>query len=277
MSAGDKWIMGKLENLNVAVVQTSSGADPVANLANLLALLEPESVRNADLVVVPEYALCCGSAQTIRSAARTVQDWRGFIADLVSRLNGVLVMGGLPISRAAGGVADSSLVVDCGTGEVVEVYDKMHLFKYAGGTNGGVDESDVFVRGDRVCTVDIRGWSVRLSICFDLRFPELFRWDAGYDVAVCTAAFTHETGLAHWETLLRARAIENQCFMVAAGLSGINPETGMNFYGHSCVIDPWGRISWAATGGFMGVRVETLEHSQICETRKILPALSSRV
>lgn len=268
--------MRKPETLNVAVVQMSAGVDPVANLANLCSLLEPSLVCEADLVVVPEYALCCGSPATIRAAARSEKEWRDFFEDdLVSKLNGILVVGGLPVTRGTGRVADSSLVVDCATGEVVEVYDKVNLFKYAGGTDGGVDEAELFVPGDRICTMDVQGWNVRLSICFDLRFPELFRHGAGYEVAVCTAAFTHETGLAHWETLLRARAIENQCYMVAAGLSGMNAETQLDLYGHSCVIDPWGRIAWEAPSDFSGVQMVTLDRNRICEVRKRLPALFS--
>lgn len=265
--------MKTTDALNVTVVQMAAGVDPVANLATLRGLLEPEPHHAAELVIVPEYAMCCGAADTLRREARGIDEWRSMLACVPTTLAATVVFGGLPVRQEAGRVTDSSLVL-APDGTLVDVYDKMHLFEYRPAVGGGVCEADVFTAGERVCTIEVRGWRLRLSICFDLRFPELYRCGAGYDAAVCTAAFTRETGRAHWGSLVAARAIENQCYVLAAGLSGRNPETGVEWNGCSCVIDPWGESVASASPTEAGVLTAVLRRSRICEVRNRLPALS---
>jgi nitrilase len=259
--------------LSLALVQVASRPDRETNLATVRQVLGDHTEPD-DLAIFPECVLCLGRGQTVRdtaqSAAGTVAELGALCRDTAraALFGGVAVRDGDAIrNRALLFAADGALLAQ---------YDKMHLFRLDPDTPSGIDESRTYSAGSEPVTVDFHGWRIGLSICYDLRFPELFRAWGPVDLAVCTAAFTASTGLAHWEVLLRARAIENQCYLAAAGQCGINAETGVEHYGHSLFADPWGQIR-AQAGEGEGVLRVTLDPARIREVRNRLPALQHRI
>src|SRR5258706_7337365 len=164
-------------------------------------------------------------------------------------------------------------------GTLAARYDKMHLFRYDNGRER-YDEGPVLRAGDRPVAVDAEGWRVGLSVCYDLRFPQLYRalsFTPGQppcDLIAVPAAFTYTTGRAHWELLLRARAIENQCYVIAPAQGGVH-ETGRRTWGHSMIVDPWGEVLGERAEG-EGVVLATMERERIAAVRTQLPALEHR-
>ena len=185
-----------------------------------------------------------------------------------------LAAGTIPLrSPQPGKVFNSTLVFDP-DGVVQARYDKIHLFGYTG--NGErYCESDSILAGKQPLKVDIGLAQVACGICYDLRFPELFRQLAPFDVMILPAAFTAATGEAHWEVLMRARAIENQCFVIASGQGGRH-ENGRKTHGQSMIIDPWGRILAQQSSG-EGVVLAEIDPELLHSVRSGLPALAHRV
>jgi nitrilase len=168
---------------------------------------------------------------------------------------------------------NSCLVFDR-SGKIAARYDKIHLFRFQKGVES-YDEAREIEAGTTPVAFDLEGWRVALAVCYDLRFPELFRVGAPVDAIVLPAAFTHTTGQAHWEVLLRARAIENLCY-VAASAQGGRHESSRRTWGHSMVIDPWGTVQALYAEGAGWVIAEW--RREVLETvRAQLPALSHRV
>ncbi len=232
--------------LRVTAVQTASGPDTAANLAAADALLPPPGA--ADLVVLPECFACRGTRETLRRASEPVGGpITRWLAGNAARLGCWMLGGSLP-ERDGTRIYNTSLLFDR-RGHLRAVYRKIHLFhaRLADGTV--VRESACYAPGSQPCPARIGSWRCGLSICFDLRFPELYRGYAarGAALLLIPADFTDETGRAHWEVLVRARAIENQCFVVAPNQCGRNAQTGVVSHGHSLIVDPWGRIM--ARGG----------------------------
>jgi nitrilase len=184
------------------------------------------------------------------------------------------VFGGVPVADGDG-IANASLAFDA-DGTLLARYDKMHLFQLDPGQPGGVDETRLYSYGPGALDFEHKGWKIGLSICYDMRFPELYRVYAPCDLLICTAAFTATTGRAHWEILLRARAIENLCYMAAAGQCGTNAETGIDHFGESMIVDPWGEVVARVPGKREGIVHRTLEKARIAECRRRLPALEHR-
>lgn len=166
-------------------------------------------------------------------------------------------------------------------GQCAARYDKIHLFRYDNGTDR-FDEARVIAPGSRpvgftITARDGSAWRVGLSVCYDLRFPELYRAHAraGVDLLLVPSAFTHVTGSAHWEMLLRARAVENLAYVLAPAQGGVH-ENGRRTWGHSMLVDPWGTVVAQRAEG-VGVVTGTLSHRQLREMRAQLPALDHRV
>jgi nitrilase len=251
----------------------ASTPDWPTNIATVRAVLANHTAAG-DLAVFPECVLCLGRGETVRETARPVEAVIAELGAVCREAERAAVFGGVPI-LAKDGVRNSSLVFSA-DGELLARYDKIHLFRLDPDTPGGVDESRIYAAGSEPITLEYEGWRIGLSICYDLRFPELFRAWGPVDLAVCTAAFTAATGLAHWEVLLRARAIENQCYMAAAGQCGINAETQIEHFGHSLLADPWGHVR-AQAGEGEGVLRVTLDPDRLHNVRAKLPALQHRV
>jgi predicted amidohydrolase len=231
----------------VAAIQMTSGPDVSANLQDARALLEEAARRGARLAALPEnFAFMGLSDRDKRSVAE--DDGRGpvqdFLAETARRLDMWIVGGTVPLRGAGDGrVAAASLVYDS-AGERRARYDKIHLFDIqVPGRAESYRESANVTPGSTPVIVDTPVGRLGLSVCYDVRFPELFRQlsAAGAELLTVPSAFTEPTGRAHWEILLRARAIENLCFVVAPAQSGYHPN-GRETYGDSMIVDHWGRI-----------------------------------
>ena len=265
------------ENVRVAALQMVSTPRVDENLATADRLIADAVAQGARLVALPEYFPIMGMSDGDKVALRET-DGNGpiqaFLADAARRHGVWLVAGSLPlVAKDPGKVLNSCLVYNP-AGQRVARYDKIHLFGFQKGEER-YNESATIEPGRQPVTFDAPFGRVGLSICYDLRFPELFRALGEIDLLVLPAAFTEVTGRAHWEILLRARAIENQCYVLAIGQGGVH-ENRRETHGNSMLIDPWGDIVARRDKG-AGVVVGELDHARIAEVRTSLPALTHRV
>jgi predicted amidohydrolase len=262
--------------MRVAAVQMRSGDDVAANLRSAGALVARAAHEGAELVLLPEnFGLMAARARD-KVAARE-RDGEGeqqaFLARM-AREHGLYVVGGsVPLDSGDPTRTRQSLLVYAPHGERVARYDKIHLFRFTHGDED-YDEAKTIAAGSAPTSFAVPCGRVGLSICYDLRFPELYRALGDMVLIVVPAAFTVRTGQAHWETLLRARAIENQCYALAAAQSGDHPG-GRRTFGHSMLIDPWGDIVAQQAEGD-GIVVGDVDVSRIAEVRARLPAFSHR-
>jgi len=270
--------------MKIAALQMVSGQELAANLAQARSLMEQAAALGAELVVLPEYFCAMGARDTDKLAYREVFG-QGPIQDFMARaakeLQLWVVAGTLPLAADdAQHVFNSSLVYSP-QGECVARYDKIHLFQFDNGREHYA-EAAVVQAGRRpvVCDVQARNgdsWRLGLSVCYDLRFPELYRALSaqGADLLLVPSAFTYTTGQAHWEVLLRARAIENLAYVLAPGQGGVH-ENGRRTWGHSLLIDPWGEPQALQSSG-PGVVLGNLSRERVQQVRQQLPALTHRV
>jgi predicted amidohydrolase len=264
--------------VRVALCQTNCGEDVAANEEQVLGLLEQAGAGGADLAALPEVWPRQGSARQIREAAQPVPGSRTERLAEVAARHRMWVHGGSVLERDGERIFNTSALFDR-AGSMVATYRKIHLFD--ADPPGAVPsrESAVFTAGDQVVTAETEFGRVGLSICYDLRFPELYRAQVvqGATIMFVPAAFRYETGIDHWESLLRARAIEDQAFVIAAAQWGTWGPAGRERrnFGHSLVADPWGRILAEAPVG-PGVTFAELDLGEVQRTREILPALRHR-
>jgi predicted amidohydrolase len=264
--------------VRVALCQTNCGEDVAANYEQVFGLLEVAAADGADLAALPEVWPRQGSAREIREAAETVPGPRtDRLSELAARRR-MWVHGGSVLERDGERIFNTSVLFDR-SGELVATYRKIHLFD--ADPPGAVPsrESSVFSAGDQIVTAETEFGRVGLSICYDLRFPELYRALAvrGATILFVPAAFRFETGVDHWEPLLRARAIEDQAFVVAAAQWGTwgPPGRERRNFGHSLVADPWGGLVAEAPDG-VGVIFAELDLARVEQVRQILPSLRHR-
>lgn len=261
----------------VAAIQMVSTPIVRENLDAASQLIAKAAESGARLVALPEYFCFMGQKDHDKLAIREMEG-TGPIQEFLAgqaRRHGIYVIGGtLPLaSPDASRVYNTSLVYGP-DGEPMVRYDKIHLFNFKRGTEA-YDESIAIRPGTEVRTVDTPFAKVGLSVCYDLRFPELYRALGQVDLILVPAAFTFTTGKAHWELLLRARAIENQCYVLAPAQGGAHPN-GRRTWGHSMLIDPWGDIVDVLPEG-PGVVAGNIEPARLAEVRTALPALRHRV
>ena len=264
------------ENGRIAAVQMISGPNVADNLATAGRLVAEAVGQGAQLVALPEYFPIIGAADADRVRAREdfgrgpVQDWLAGTA----RRHGIwLFAGSIPLTASTPNKMRNSSLAYNPAGECVARYDKVHLFGFSKGDER-YDEAGFIEAGETPVAVDTPFGRVALSICYDLRFPELYRRLAPVDLILVPAAFTETTGRAHWEILLRARAIENQCYVLAVGQGGRH-ENGRLTHGNSMIVDPWGEILDRKLKG-PGVVIADLDHGRLDEIRASLPALAHR-
>ncbi|MDN2679424.1 MULTISPECIES: carbon-nitrogen hydrolase family protein [Janthinobacterium] len=260
----------------VAAVQMISSPSVEDNLATARRLVAQAAAGGAQLVVLPEYWAIMGKQETDK-LAHAEQPGSGPIQDgmaQMARQHGIWLIGGtLPlISGEEGKVLNTTLVYDP-QGEPAGRYDKIHLFGFTRGAES-YNESRTIVPGAQVRSIETPFGRVGLSICYDLRFPELYRAMGDCALIVVPAAFTHTTGSAHWEVLLRARAIENQCYVLASAQGGLHPN-GRRTWGHSMLIDPWGEVKAVLPEG-EGVVSGEIDLVFLAGVRESLPALAHR-
>ncbi|WEY38199.1 MULTISPECIES: carbon-nitrogen hydrolase family protein [Paraburkholderia] len=266
-----------LSSYRVAALQMVSTPERERNLAEAEQLIAEAAAQGAQLVLLPEYFCFMGFKDTDKIAVREPHGdgpIQRFLSD-AARRHGVWVIGGtLPlVAPEPERVLNTTLVFDPQGTEVAR-YDKIHLFSFEKGEES-FDEARTIRPGDAVRTFDAPFGRVGLSVCYDLRFPELYRRMGDCALMVVPSAFTYTTGRAHWETLLRARAVENQCYVLAAAQGGKH-ENGRRTWGHSMLIDPWGEIVAVRDEG-AGAVVGDIDPARIQEVRTSLPAWRHRV
>lgn len=253
-----------------------SEPDVAANLAAAGRLVGEASAQGARLVALPEYFPIVGRSEQDKVAVRE-HDGSGPIQDFLRETAaryGVWIVGGtLPLLADAGDKVRNSCLVYDDSGRRIARYDKIHLFGFEHGTER-YKESQTIEPGRAVVAFDSPFGRIGVAICYDLRFPELFRAMGKPDVVVVPAAFTEITGRAHWELLLRTRAVENQCYVIAAAQGGEHL-SGRTTYGDSMVVDPWGVVQARLAKG-PGVVVAEVDLDHLGTIRAKLPALAHR-
>jgi len=266
----------------VAAIQMVSTPERERNLHDAARLIAEAAGNGAQLVLLPEYFCFMGFRDADKLAVREPYGdgpIQRFLAD-AARRHGIWIIGGtLPLAVTdpapdAERVLNTTLVFDPAGNEAAR-YDKIHLFNFEKGTES-FDEARTIRPGRDVRTFEAPFGRVGLSVCYDLRFPELYRRMGDVALIVVPSAFTYTTGRAHWETLLRARAVENQCYVLAAAQGGTH-ENGRRTWGHSMLIDPWGEIVDVRTEEGPGVVSGELDSARIDEVRRSLPAWRHRV
>ncbi|KQV50370.1 acyltransferase [Pelomonas sp. Root1217] len=262
--------------MKIAAVQMVSGPDVATNLGTARRLLEDAARGGAQLAALPEYFCLMGMQDSDKLALAETEGEGPIQAMLASAARdlGLWLIGGtLPIKSATTERVRNSTLVFSPDGERVARYDKIHLFAFDNGRES-YDEGRVLEPGNQPTRFDTGSIKVGLSVCYDLRFPELYRAYAGCDLLAVPAAFTYTTGQAHWELLLRARAVENQCYVVAPAQGGQHAN-GRRTWGHSMVIDPWGQVLGVLAEG-EGVVVADVDPARLTQVRQQLPALAHR-
>ncbi|MET7337587.1 carbon-nitrogen hydrolase family protein [Nonomuraea sp. NPDC005650] len=264
--------------LRVAACQLGSGPDPEANLLAAEDVLDAAARQGARLAVLPEAVDFMGPAEDAAAVAAPLDG--DFAARMAAKAvaHDMWILAGSVHERSPGTdrMANTAQLF-APDGERVGVYRKTHLFDVELDNGFSYRESDTVRPGDDLLLSDIDGVPTGTAICYDLRFPELFRIYAlaGARLLALPAAFTHHTGAAHWELLLRARAVENQCFVVAAGQIGPYAPNGHSF-GHSMIIDPWGTVLACAPDRPGTLAVADLDFGYQDDVRVRVPSLANR-
>jgi nitrilase len=262
--------------IQVAAAQMVSTPNPADNCETAARLVREAATAGAQLVLLPEYwAVLGGNEQDKVEIAESAGDGplQNFLANL-ARECGIWLLGGtLPLKSHQSDKVLNSLMAYAPDGTLASRYDKIHLFGFTRGEES-YDESRTIVPGTKVAVLETPFARVGLSICYDLRFPELYRAMGQCDLIVMPAAFTHTTGRAHWEVLLRARAIENQCYVLASAQGGLHPN-GRRTWGHSMLVDPWGEVCAQLAEG-EGLVAGEIDLDSMMGIRASLPALQHR-
>lgn len=264
----------------LAAIQMVSGPDVAPNLVEAEALIGEAVRQGAGLVVLPENFAIMGRSEEDKLKVRETDGAgpiQGFLAEQARR-HGIWVVGGtIPLACNDGSRVFASCLVYDADGRRAARYDKLHLFDVElDETNERYAESATIEPGSRVEAVNTGLGTCGLAVCYDLRFPELFRLllERGAELFTLPAAFTAQTGQAHWETLVRARAIENLSYVVAAAQSGVHAD-GRETYGNSMIVDPWGRIVARLAKG-PGVVVADLDSDRMEQIRQSFPSIDHR-
>ena len=262
-------------SFNAAMIQTRSGLDPAANLAVALQLIDRAKDAGADYVLTPEMTniLAVRREQLFANIVAEEQDVTLATLREVARKLAIYVhVGSLAIKASPEKAANRSFLIDR-RGDVVARYDKIHMFDVDLAGRESYRESNTYRPGELAMLADLPWGRLGLTVCYDLRFPALYRAlaEAGASFLAIPSAFTRQTGEAHWHVLQRARAIENGCFVFAAAQGG-NHENGRETYGHSLVVDPWGRIL-AEGSTEPGVVMAQIDPSEVVAARSRIPSL----
>ena len=257
----------------VAAIQMASGPNVSANLQEAARLIELAAATGARIIALPEYFAIMGMKDTDKVAARE-RDGDGpiqaFLAAEARRHKVWIVGGSVPLEAGVPDKVRNACLVYNQSGERVARYDKIHLFGFQMGQERYTEERTI-EPGKSVCTVESPYGKLGISVCYDLRFPELYRAMGDVDLIMVPSAFTETTGKAHWETLIRARAIENLAYVVAPAQAGVHGR-GRASHGHALVVDPWGAVIAQVADG-EGLAVAELDFDRQDRLRRELPAL----
>ena len=260
----------------VAAIQMASGPNVAANLQEAQRLIELAAATGSRIIALPEYFAIMGMKDTDKVAARE-KDGDGpiqaFLANEAQRHKVWIVGGSVPLESSLPDKVRNSCLVYNQAGERVARYDKIHLFGFDMGQERYTEERTI-EPGSRVCTVDSPYGRLGISICYDLRFPELYRAMGDVDLILVPSAFTETTGKAHWDTLIRARAIENLAYVIAPAQGGYHVN-GRETHGHTMIVDPWGVVLDRLPRG-SGVVVAGVNPTYQAKIRRSLPALTHK-
>ncbi|MDO4248750.1 MAG: carbon-nitrogen hydrolase family protein [Neisseria sp.] len=266
-----------MQTIKAATIQMVSSTRPSDNIATMQRLVAEAAAQGAQWVLLPEYWPIMGVSDTDK-IAHAEPFGSGVLQQALSdtaRRHQITLFGGtVPLQSDNPDKVLNTLLVYDSEGNCRARYDKMHLFGYSG-LGEHYSEADTIQPGGTVPHFEMNGWGIAQGVCYDLRFPEFFRAQSPFDVLMLPAAFTYNTGKAHWELLLRTRAVENQCYVIASGQGGTH-ESGRRTYGHSMIIDPWGDILAVLPEG-EGVLLAELNPARLASVRSRLPALQHRL
>ena len=268
-------IAAQLDAFKVAAVQMASGPNVEGNLSEARRLVANAVEQGAKLVVLPEFFAIMGMNEQDKVKVRE-KPGEGPIQRFMSetaRRHKIWLIGSLPLAANSPDKVRNSCLVYDETGSLAARYDKIHLFNLTLG-NESYNEAQTIEAGDQVVVVDSPFGRIGLAVCYDLRFPEIFRAMKDVNIIVLPSAFTATTGKVHWEPLVRARAIENLSYVIAAAQGGYHV-SGRETHGHSMIVDPWGRIVDELPRG-SGVVIADVNPSYQTSLRNSLPALSHR-
>jgi len=260
----------------VAAIQMASGPSVAANLSEAERLIGMAVAQGAKLVVLPEYFGIMGKKESDKVAVREAEGkgpMQEFLSAMAKKHKIWLIGGAVPLEASVPSKVRSSCLVYDDKGKLAARYDKIHLFGLDLG-NEKYHEEKTIEPGDRVVVVETPFGRIGLSVCYDLRFPELYRAMGDVDIIVVPAAFTETTGKAHWETLVRARAIENLAYVVTSAQGGYHL-SGRETHGNSMIVDPWGVVLDRLQRG-SGVVIANINPAYQASLRKSLPALTHR-
>jgi predicted amidohydrolase len=265
-----------LSTIRIACLQTHSGNDFAANLATLAAMAHEAVAGGARFIFSPEYVLMMdGSGRTMRENAQDASGEPALSAltALSRELGAWHLVGSLTLKSEDGRMLNRSLLIS-DKGEVIATYDKIHMFDATLPSGTVIRESSAYRPGERAMIAGTPWGRLGMTVCYDLRFPHLYRALAqrGAVMLAVPSSFQRETGKAHWHTLLKARAIENACFVIAAAMCGDHPGKRMT-YGHSLVVDPWGEVI-AEGGESPEVVYAELDLAKVDAVRSLLPSLA---
>ena len=260
----------------VACVQTNSGPEVGPNLETVAALVREARGRGADFITLPEnVALFEPRRARLLEKAEPQHSHTALAAfcALARETGAWILVGSLAVKLDDNNIANRSFLLD-GTGDIVASYDKIHMFDVTLPSGESYRESATFTPGQDAVVAATPWAQLGMSVCYDLRFAALYRAlaTAGAEILTVPSAFTRTTGQAHWHVLLRARAIETGCFVIAAAQTGSHAE-GRQTFGHSLIVDPWGEIL-SDGGEAVGVSLAQIDTARVADVRRIVPSLS---
>jgi predicted amidohydrolase len=261
----------------VAAIQMNSQDNVTDNLGLAAQLIQAAVYAGAEFILLPEYFCFMGKTDIERVAlGEPFGDGpiQQFMAALAKQHGVWISAGTIPLISAEPHKVYNSNLLFNDAGDCVGRYDKIHLFGFDNGIESYA-EADTLAAGSSLQTFATQIGPVRPSVCYDLRFPEMYRKEPAYEIITMPAAFTYTTGECHWETLLKARAIENQSYVIAAAQTGVHPN-GKRTFGHSMIIDPWGKVLAQQESG-NGFALAGLDFDYLKTVRSDLPALKNRV
>lgn len=264
--------------VRIAALQMRSGTSPKANIAALAKLVAEAAQKGARYVLSPEVTICF--AESPEGLARLAGPFKDnpalpSLAEIARRHHIWLHLGSMAVALPDGRFANKSLLFNP-RGVIAASYDKIHLFDASLPGVKAYRESATYAPGAEAVLGEAAGLKLGFSICYDLRFPALYRAlaEAGAEVLSVPAAFTVPTGQAHWRVLLRARAIETGCYVIAAAQGGLH-DNGRATYGHSMIVDPWGEVIAEIEGDAPGVLVASIDPERVAAARRSVPALAN--
>ncbi|MFL9610571.1 carbon-nitrogen hydrolase family protein [Methylobacillus sp. Pita2] len=260
----------------IAAIQMASGPYVAANLSEAERLIEIAVNMGAKLVALPEYFAIMGLKDTDKVAVREKEGSgpiQRFLSKTAKKHQVWIIGGSVPLECDNPEKVRNACLVFDDKGKQVARYDKIHLFGFEKGQEH-YQEKKTIEPGSKVVTVDTPFGKLGLSICYDLRFPELYRAMGDVDIIAVPSAFTETTGKSHWETLIRARAIENLCYVIAPGQGGYHA-SGRETHGNSMIVDPWGVVQDRLPRG-SGIVISSINTAYLKSLRKSLPALKHR-